>query len=151
VAKSPDKRDLLTTNAAAKIVGVSPRTLENYRIRGGGPPWRKINGYFVRYVLGDLLAWVEVSKKTSTSDSKEDALVELVVSVRPLVIDWRGLKQLGWPNSRAHTWRMMAAGKFPKAHKLGDHFNAHPVWRVAEILAYFEAHGLAVMEDWLSP
>lgn len=25
----------------------------------------------------------------------------------PLITDQRGLKRLGWPFSRAHTWRMM--------------------------------------------
>ena len=35
-----------------------------------------------------------------------------------LITDWRGLKKLGWPYSRAHTWRMMfdpdyADSRFP--------------------------------------
>jgi predicted DNA-binding transcriptional regulator AlpA len=65
-----------------------------------------------------------------------------------LITDWRGLKGMGWPFSRAHTWRLMAARAFPQAHKLGDHRNSHPVWRVREILAHFEAHGLRVSDDW---
>ena len=28
---------------------------------------------------------------------------------------------------------------------------AHPVWRVMDVLAYFEAHGLQVTEDWNAP
>ncbi|WP_375414568.1 helix-turn-helix transcriptional regulator [uncultured Bradyrhizobium sp.] len=43
------------------------------------------------------------------------------------VVDWKGLKALGIPYSRAHIWRMMAAGDFPQAFKLGKHRNSHPV------------------------
>ncbi len=63
-----------------------------------------------------------------------------------LITDWRGLKKLGWPYSRAHTWRMMfdpdyADSRFPRCRNLGKHRNAHPVWRMADVLAYFETHG----------
>ena len=41
-----------------------------------------------------------------------------------LIIDWRGLKKIGWPISRAHTWRLMfdpdyADDPFPRCRKLG--------------------------------
>lgn len=77
------------------------------------------------------------------------------MSIRPVVVDWKGLKRLGTPWSRQHVWRLMfdpayADDPFPRCHKLGPHRNSHPVWRVAEVLAYFEAHGLAVTEDWHS-
>jgi hypothetical protein len=56
---------------------------------------------------------------------------------------------MGWCLSRAHTWRLMfdpdyADCRFPECRKLGKHRNSHPVWRVIEVLAYFESHGLAV-------
>jgi predicted DNA-binding transcriptional regulator AlpA len=75
---------------------------------------------------------------------------------RPLVVDWKGLKKMGWPYSRANTWRMMfdddyADNRFPRCRKLGKHRNAHVVWRVAEVLAHFEARDLRVTEDWLVP
>jgi hypothetical protein len=90
---------------------------------------------------------------------------------RPLFVDWKSLKRMGWPYSRVHTWRMMKPmvpepGKkrkgevtrlipnpdpFPLSHKLSNHWNAHPVWRVTEVLAYFEAHGLQVTDDWYAP
>jgi predicted DNA-binding transcriptional regulator AlpA len=75
---------------------------------------------------------------------------ELAMSQRPLIVDWKGLKRTGWPYSRAETWRRMERGEFPKASKLGNHRNSHPVWRMSEVLAYFEAHGLQVTEDWSS-
>jgi hypothetical protein len=43
---------------------------------------------------------------------------------------------------------MMDAGKFPRCRNFGDHLSSHPVWRVAEVLAWFEACGLPVTEDW---
>jgi hypothetical protein len=42
----------------------------------------------------------------------------------------------------------MKAGVFPEATKLGEHRNSHPMWRVKSVLAYFEAHGLQVTDDW---
>jgi hypothetical protein len=44
-----------------------------------------------------------------------------------------------------------ADSAFPKCRKLGKHRNSHPVWRVADVLAYFESHGLEVTEDWNTP
>lgn len=78
------------------------------------------------------------------------------MSTKPLIVDWKGLRKLGWPYARAHTWRMMfdtayAARAFPKCRKLSSHRNSHPVWRVSEVLAYFEAQGLKVTEDWNAP
>lgn len=75
---------------------------------------------------------------------------------RPLIVDWRGLKRMGWPFSRSHTDRLMydpeyADRRFCECHKLGTHRNSHPMWRVAEVLAYFEAHGLKVTDDWYAP
>lgn len=75
---------------------------------------------------------------------------------KPLIVDWKGLRRMGWPYSRAHTWRMMydeayADDSFPKCRKLGKSRNSHPVWRVVELLAYFEAHGLQVSGDWHAP
>ena len=78
------------------------------------------------------------------------------MSDKPLIVNWKGLRSMGWPYSRAHTWRMMfdpdyADNRFPPCRKLGKHRNSHPVWRVMEVLAYFEAHGLRVSEDWNAP
>jgi len=78
------------------------------------------------------------------------------MSDRPLIVDWKGLRRMGWPYSRAHTWRMMfdpdyASNAFPACRKLGKHRNAHPVWTVSGVLSYFEAHGLKVTSDWNAP
>ena len=75
VNPASDKLDrLLRTREAAKVVGVSPRTMESYRRNGGGPPFVKLRDYAVRYVLRDLLAWIGARKRTLTLDSDEDAI-----------------------------------------------------------------------------
>jgi predicted DNA-binding transcriptional regulator AlpA len=63
-----------------------------------------------------------------------------------LIVDWKSLKALGWPYSRAHTWRMMESGDFPQSFKLGGHRNSHPVWKLKDILNHFEAHGLVLTD-----
>ncbi|MCP3963421.1 MAG: helix-turn-helix domain-containing protein [bacterium] len=60
---------LLTTEETAAYVGATPRTLEAWRVRGGGPPFVKVSRRMVRYRLSDLAAWVEERLQTSTSSS----------------------------------------------------------------------------------
>ena len=45
---------LLTTAQAATLLGTSPRTLEDWRLRGGGPVFRKVGRRLVRYSHPDL-------------------------------------------------------------------------------------------------
>jgi predicted DNA-binding transcriptional regulator AlpA len=55
------------------------------------------------------------------------------------VVNWKGLKALGIPYSRAHIWRLMAAGRFPKAFKLGPYRSSPPVWWLSEVIEWLEA------------
>src|SRR5262245_53333905 len=48
----------LTIDEAAQVLRVSGRTLDNYRSRKKGPPYRRHGGRIV-YRLSDLLAWSE--------------------------------------------------------------------------------------------
>jgi predicted DNA-binding transcriptional regulator AlpA len=48
----------LVIDEAAKVLRVSRRTLDNYRSRKQGPPYRRHGGRIV-YRLSDLLAWSE--------------------------------------------------------------------------------------------
>lgn len=43
---------------AAKIAGLSPQTLRNWRQLGRGPAYSKL-GRSVRYSLNDLISWLE--------------------------------------------------------------------------------------------
>ena len=59
--------NLLTTRQAAEYLNISPKTLEKYRLVGGGPQFIKI-GKAVRYSLVDLDDWIKQHKYASTSE-----------------------------------------------------------------------------------
>ncbi|MBO6689396.1 MAG: helix-turn-helix domain-containing protein [Henriciella sp.] len=59
-------RPLLSTKQAAHRLGLSPRTLESLRVKGGGPRYIQL-GRAVRYEPDDLEHWIECNRKTSTS------------------------------------------------------------------------------------
>ncbi len=64
----PDSHQLVTTAAAAARLNISPRTLERWRIVGGGPPYRKLGPQIVRYDVAELDEWYAGSRRVSTSD-----------------------------------------------------------------------------------
>lgn len=49
----------LKTEEAAEYLGFSKRTLENWRLRGGGPVFHRSPRNHVRYKQSDLDAWME--------------------------------------------------------------------------------------------
>jgi hypothetical protein len=65
----------LSNDEAAHILNLSPRTLEKFRVIGGGPHYRKL-GRRVVYSIRDLEEWAEARACESTSDY----LVRLVPS-----------------------------------------------------------------------
>ena len=86
-----------------------------------------------------------------------------------LMVDWHGLKRMGWPYSKAQTARLeepeilRSSGSrnkgtykewlepnldpFPRRVTFTAYRNSHPVWPYADVIAYFEAHGLKVNQD----
>ena len=62
-----DPEAMLLPVEAAAVLGVSPRTLESWRTRGGGCPFVKIGTRSVRYPRGVLLAWAADRQRQSTS------------------------------------------------------------------------------------
>lgn len=65
---APEHLDkLIPESSAADFLGISPRTLQNWRVRGGGPPYVKVAGKTVRYRFRDLLAWIEGNIRYNTS------------------------------------------------------------------------------------
>jgi hypothetical protein len=87
------------------------------------------------------------------------------MTYRRQLVGWKDLKVMGWPLSRAHTWRKMKAtitvsrkgkdgdrvervipnpDRFPQCVKLGWHPNSPPVWRLADVRNYFGKHGLVL-------
>ncbi len=53
-----DQRLIDTVKASAHL-DVEPRTLEDWRRRGVGPPYRRLGRRLVRYNLHELNAWVQ--------------------------------------------------------------------------------------------
>jgi predicted DNA-binding transcriptional regulator AlpA len=58
----------LNAAQAALYVGLSPRTLEKMRTRGGGPRFRK-HGRYVRYHIDELDAWSQTRSRGTTRDA----------------------------------------------------------------------------------
>lgn len=52
---------------AAEYLGISPRTLQGYRTKGGGPEFVKISHKVVRYKIADLIKWTQTRKRKNTS------------------------------------------------------------------------------------
>jgi predicted DNA-binding transcriptional regulator AlpA len=63
---------LIDQKQAARILGLSVRTLERHRIAGTGPRFARL-GRLIRYRQNDLIEWVDSKLRNSTSElSKHD-------------------------------------------------------------------------------
>lgn len=74
---SSDSDALLSELAAAALLGISTRTLQAWRQRGGGPMFVRISSRCVRYRKRDLVAWSEARLKSNTSQPAATEVVEL--------------------------------------------------------------------------
>ena len=65
----PEHRDALLYPAeVAFLLGLSVRTLEAARLRGGGVPYIRLGRRAIRYRRCDVLDWIEARCRRSTSD-----------------------------------------------------------------------------------
>lgn len=71
--KLPPPHRFLRTPEAARLLGLSGRTLEKHRTHGTGPQYRKLGGRVV-YTLEDLRAWADIGLRKSTSDAGRGVL-----------------------------------------------------------------------------
>ena len=62
--------EYLGTREAAAFLGLSPRTLDRYRVTGEGPAFHKF-GTRIRYARADLEDWAAARRMTSTSDDRK--------------------------------------------------------------------------------
>jgi excisionase family DNA binding protein len=60
---------LLSETEAARFLGFSVRTLQGWRVKGGGPRFVKIGGRSVRYRRRDLNAWADANMRLNTSQA----------------------------------------------------------------------------------
>lgn len=61
-----DTPELVDENEASVLLAVSVRSLQTWRVSGGGPDYVKL-GRAVRYRRSDLLAWIAANTRRSTS------------------------------------------------------------------------------------
>ena len=59
---------LINEAEAAEFLGHSVRTLQNWRVRGGGPHYIKISKRSVRYCRRDLIEWRDLLRCAHTSE-----------------------------------------------------------------------------------
>ena len=67
-------RRVLRTPQAAEHVGLSPSTLEKYRLSGEGPIYHKSGPKIVVYYPDDLDSWLLARRRRSTSDQGEECV-----------------------------------------------------------------------------
>jgi predicted DNA-binding transcriptional regulator AlpA len=58
---------LLNQKQAARILGLSVRTLERHRVTGTGPRYVRL-GHVIRYRQNDLQEWIDSNLRNSTSE-----------------------------------------------------------------------------------
>ncbi len=61
--------ELLSTKQAAPLVGVSPGTLQNWRVAGKGPLHIRA-GRSVKYDPADIETWKAANRRASTSEQQ---------------------------------------------------------------------------------
>jgi predicted DNA-binding transcriptional regulator AlpA len=54
---------LLTQDDIARAFGLSPRTLEAWRVSGDGPPYLRLSGRCVRYEQSEVEAWLRGTRR----------------------------------------------------------------------------------------
>jgi predicted DNA-binding transcriptional regulator AlpA len=56
-----------------------------------------------------------------------------------ILVDWKALKKMGFPYSRQHTYRLVAAGVFPAPLKFGKYVGARVAWRWKDVRNFLES------------
>jgi transposase len=62
-------RKYMTTKEASAFIGVSKKTLENWRHQGRGPAFLKISHKLVKYQIDDIIQWANLFRR-KTIDSE---------------------------------------------------------------------------------
>ncbi len=64
----PDYFDsLIGERDAAAFLHVSVRTVQNWRVRGGGPQYVRISARAIRYCRRDLMDWIKAHRCANSS------------------------------------------------------------------------------------
>jgi predicted DNA-binding transcriptional regulator AlpA len=65
-----DQEQYLKECEVARRIALKPKTLEAYRLRGGGPKFYKIGPRLVRYRWSDVEAWLRTCQRSNTSQQE---------------------------------------------------------------------------------
>ena len=65
--------ELIPETEAADFLDVTPRSLQSWRQRGGGPPFFRLSARCVKYTRYRLKRWYDARMRSSTSDPGEAA------------------------------------------------------------------------------
>ncbi len=65
---SETMEELLSTPDAARVLGMKPSALENWRWKGRGPPFVRVTARAIRYRREDLERFIKERLRRSTSD-----------------------------------------------------------------------------------
>lgn len=57
----------LNSEQTAEYLGISVATLKNWRKRGDGPPFIKVNARLIRYQQSDLDTWMDCKPRQTIS------------------------------------------------------------------------------------
>jgi len=67
--EAPDSQEaLMTEQQAAAFLNVNPRTLQKWRVEGGGPRFVRMSRRCIRYWPKDIREWAQNRRKSSTSE-----------------------------------------------------------------------------------
>lgn len=59
---------LLTEHETARLLNLTTRCLQAWRLRGTGLPFIRISSRCIRYRMSDIQQWIDSNTKTSTSE-----------------------------------------------------------------------------------
>lgn len=69
LSRDPDFLDrLINEHEAADYIGHSVRTLQKWRVTGGGPKYVRVSARSIRYRRRDLNEWIEARIRSHTSE-----------------------------------------------------------------------------------
>ncbi len=64
---------LINENLAAEFLGLTVRSMQSWRQRGGGPKFIRLSSRCIRYTRTLLKAWADARMRSSTSDTGQAA------------------------------------------------------------------------------
>ncbi len=70
ITENENPVSLLNESQTAQFLGLTIRCLQNWRSRGGGPPYIQISRRAIRYRRADLEAWIDARIVANTTDAR---------------------------------------------------------------------------------